>query len=222
MIGSTKRLRTVEQALSVLLFAQFILVCAVKVPRGLGVELLWISHVALLLGASGLWLGSERATATALTSIFVVHVVWVGDCIAWLTTGSFPLGVTGYMADADVWTWLAAAHHAFLAPVLIIVLWRRRSFPVVSWLAATALFLVLTVTSRAVSSPAANVNYTYGVFGRIDCAPLNWLNRLPGTPYVLLLNVLVSLICFLSAVVLFRGIIDEQESAGAPVLPHCA
>lgn len=178
------------------LLVHFGVVCAVKISSGRGEEILWMSHVGLFLAGLGLASCSVPMVTIALTGVLVLHGLWLLDCLCWWMLGVFPLGATNYLVEADAWDWVATAHHFYLAPLLVVMVRRHRRWPDETLLGATAAYLILTVISRAVTTPAANVNYAFGVLTALDHPLVDLANRLPGPLYLLGLNAFVCALVF--------------------------
>jgi hypothetical protein len=178
------------------LLVHFVVVCAVKISSGRGEEILWMSHVGLLMAGLGLVSRSVLMATTALTCVLVLHGLWLLDCLCWWTFGVFPLGATNYLVHADAWDWVATAHHFYLAPLLVVIVLRHRQWPDETLLGATAAYLFLSAISRAVTTPAANINYAFGVLTALDHPLVDLANRLPGSLYMLGLNAFVCALVF--------------------------
>jgi hypothetical protein len=173
--------------LGVLLLVQFVLVCVGKLGPGKGEQLFWMSHAGLLLAAVGLLTGWQLLVSTALTCVMVPHVAWLADAAILAMRGRSPAGIAAYLQNADAWTWLATVHHFYLVPLLLIVLARDHLRPWASLLAATVIFTGLALISRAVLSPAHNVNYAFRMFAAADHPLVAAVNGLPGWAYMLVL-----------------------------------
>jgi hypothetical protein len=145
-----------------LLLIHFVIVCAIKTARGVPDEILWMSHIGLLLAGIGLVFRNATLLAATTIAIFVLHALWLGDCVAWLVTGHFPLGISTYLRDADAWVWLATAHHFYLIGLLPWCVTGRALGRPEALLLAVALYLSLTVASRAFTDPGLNVNFAFG------------------------------------------------------------
>ena len=191
--------RAAELRLGWLLFGQLAVVCVVKLSRDIGSDLAWISHVALLLAAIGLTVRSPLMLTTALTCVLVPHAMWLLDFAGWMAIGTFPLGVCGYLADADVWTWSATLHHFYLMPLLLFCFARERRVPPTTLPLAVAIFVSLGLLGRTVLSPARNVNYAWSLLPTVDHPALSWFNALPNSVYLPLLTAMVTGLCFLPA-----------------------
>jgi len=197
----------------VLLLLNFALVAAVKIKFDIAADLLWMSHVALLLAGVGLVCGRMLLVTATLVSVFLLHAIWLADCIAWLLTGHFPIGVTRYLAGADGLTWVATAHHFYLMPLLIVIIAKCHTWPKEALPVAICLFLYLTVVSRVVSPRDLNVNYAFGTLTAVDHPVVNWVNRLPGSLYLLTLNVVVTALMFVPVHLLGRWWAGRRRSA---------
>jgi hypothetical protein len=179
-----------------LLLIHFVIVCAIKTARGVPDEILWMSHIGLLLAGIGFVFHNATLLAAATIAIFVLHALWLGDCVAWLTTGHFPLGITTYLRDADAWVWLATAHHFYLIGLLPWCVTGRALGRPEALLLAVALYLSLTVASRAFTDPGLNVNFAFGARIGRPVPFFDWANRQPGALYLPGLNAFVAVAMF--------------------------
>lgn len=151
-------------------------------------EVLWLCHVSLFLAGLGLVMQSVRLVAIACTAIALPHALWLVDSLSGLLLGWFPLGATAYLLTTDTWTRIATAHHFYLAPLLVVIMWRHSSFSRAGLPDASALFLLLSVTSRFAVSPALNVNYAFFAVPATDHPFVTWVNSLGTIPYVVAIN----------------------------------
>ncbi len=190
--------------MGVLLLADFLIVCAIKVGKDIAGDIWWMSHMGLLIAAAGFLHRSVLLIGTALISVFVLHSLWLVDCVVWLLTGHFVLGVTHYLDGAGLGVWVATAHHFYLVPLLLISVLGCRRCPRASFPAAVALFLTLSLISRGFLAPANNVNFAFHVDTSLDWAFLDWANRLPGPVYLMVLNAFVSAGFFLPSYIGLR------------------
>jgi hypothetical protein len=205
--------RAVLRWIGLILLLQFASVCAIKVAKGIPEEITWMSHVGLLLAGLGLAFDWPRLVTIAFTSIFVLHGVWIVDALLGLVSGHFPLGVTDYLRDADIGTWVATAHHFILVPLLLILVILYRMPARGSLIGATGLFLILTILSRVAFTREANVNYAFYV--QIDNPPaiVAWCNGQPALIYLLLLNVFVTCVMFLPVYLLLRLLVSKSPAS---------
>ena len=178
--------------IGIFILVDFALVCTIKIVRGITGDIWWMSHMAAMIAGLGFIRRSALLICTALIGVFVLHSLWLVDCITWLLTDRFPLGITSYLADADVWAWAATAHHFVLVPLLVVTVLRHGRCPAASFPAAIALFLCLTTVSRVFLAPTPNVNFAFRVDTFLDNEFLAWANRLPGPAYLLVLNLFVA------------------------------
>lgn len=187
------------------MLAHFVFVlCVIIWRREAPGEVLWLSHMSLLLSGLGLVLQSALLVATALTAVGILHGLWLLDSLPGLTLGYFPLGATTYLLTSDVCTVVATAHHFYMAPLLFTIVWRHGAYPKAALPMACLLWLVLTVTSRIAVPPIFNVNFAFCVPMAADHPFIAWINQLDAVSYLLILNVLVSAATFLPLVVLMR------------------
>ena len=187
-----------------LLLVDFAIVCTINFAYDKGSEIWWMSHVGLLIAGLGFVGRSAMLISTALISIFVLHSLWLVDCVVWLVTDQFVLGVTTYLQDARLGVWVATAHHFYLVPLLLISVLHSRRGPRASFPAAVALFIFLSLISRAFLAPADNVNFAFRVDTRLDWTFLHWINHLPPSTYLLALNAFVSAGFFLPSYIGLR------------------
>lgn len=178
---------------------QWVFTCILKFAEGTPHELLWLSHVALLLSAVGGLLNRGLVIQTALVAVLGPHAVWLGDFFSSRVLGASPLAVTAYLTDAPWWVWVGTAHHFYLAPTLVWLVTRQdRLYRTALWM-ASILLLYLTVLSRAFLPVSSNVNYAFGLFSPAEPGLFDSLNRLPESAYLLVLNAGVTLMLFTPA-----------------------
>lgn len=185
-----------------LLLLNAALVVAAKLALNRPGDLLWFSHVGLFAAGLGLALRSDTLLAATYVGVTGLHAVWLYDAICGLCTGSFPLGITRYLLDADGWTWAGTLHHFYLAPLLVTVMFRRPICPPRALLIAVTAFLYLTLLSRLLLPPADNVNFAYGTTVTGHYRIVEWGNRqVPGV-YLPGLCAFVTLVYFTPAFLL--------------------
>ncbi len=150
----------------------------IKIDKGIGDDLLWMSHVVLPIAGIGLLLNWHWLIAAALTGILVTHALWLFDLIAWLLGFGFPLHLTDYMAGAPLSTWVSTGHHLYLMPLLVWFIWRRGRYPWTALGAIIVLFACLIVASFVLTDPARNVNRVHGIEPNFGFPPFIWANGL--------------------------------------------
>lgn len=187
-----------------LLLLQFAAVCLIKCARGIGEDIGWLSHVALLMTAVGLVFRRRLLVSAAFVCVLVPHTVWLADFAGWLLTGTFPMQIAGYLADGDIWTWLATLHHFYLLPLLLMLFVRDRWFPQEAFPLSVAVFVYLSLVSRIALPPGSNVNYAFSVELGVANPLALWMNDLPEYAYLLALNGMMTALAFLPAAVLLR------------------
>jgi hypothetical protein len=196
----------------------FVTICAIKFAQGLPGEILWVSHIALLIGGIGLLLSCPLLVAAALLNVLILHGLWLVDCGTWLATGSFPLGITTHLRDADMASWIATAHHFYLVPLLLCVARRRWVRSREALLTAVAVFLFLTALSRAFTDPALNVNFVFGARVGFPVPFFQWGNLQHASLYMVGLNAFVLVFMLMPAYLAARALPvthREQRSADA-------
>ncbi|MCB9838484.1 MAG: type II secretion system protein [Phycisphaeraceae bacterium] len=181
---ATSRKGPVPRWPAALLLAHLVLLVVLKTSRGLEPELLWISHVALALAAAGFLLRSVDLLATAFVAIAALHATWMFDFAVGMTTHRFPVGMAQYLPGADAWTWIATSHHAYLAPLLAITLWRREARLLRTFCAAFLIMLYLAAASRLFLDPAFNVNRAHHVLTNWDHHFARNANALPPIRFI--------------------------------------
>ena len=206
--------------LGAVLLGHFAVVCAIKAATGATGQIVWLSHFGLLIAGVGLIVRSPMLIAVAFVDVLVLHGIWLVDCICGLAGGTHPLGVTSYLNHADIWDWIATAHHFYLAPLLIVLIHRQRSFPVEALPAAVAVYLILTVISRGVLSPADNINYAWGVPVAEYLPLIAWGNQRDGSFYLVGLNAFVFVYMLLPAFLIGRRLagVTGREKTATPAM----
>ncbi len=132
-------------ALGALGIAGFVVHAAFHVRRGRASEVLWACHVGALLAAIG-----------ALS-----HSGWlvaVGAC--WLSYG-VPLWIADVASGGELLVTSLGTH--LVGPVVAVLALRELGWPAGAWAAAWLGSLALLALSRAITSPAANVNLVFRV-----------------------------------------------------------
>jgi hypothetical protein len=170
------------------LMINFAVVAAACIQLRVQEQVWWMSHVALLVGGTGLLLRSPILMSTALAGVLVPHALWIVDWICGFGFGVHPLGVTHYLHDAGVLMWVKTLHHFYLVPALLwaVALERRYAAGLVP--TAVGLFIVLTLVSRLLLPPASNVNDAFQILPRVDSPLIAWLNQLDGWRFMVVLN----------------------------------
>jgi len=193
----------------------------INLVRQAPVEVFWLSHTSLLLAGLGLVTQSRRLVATVFTAVAVPHALWLVDSISGLVFHWFPLGATAYILTADTWTRIATAHHFYLAPLLFVIVWRHGAYSRACLPGASLLLVLLTVASRTLGSPEINVNYAFRVEIMGQDPLITWLNSLDAIPYLVVGNVLVTILMFMPVFVLMQYHNQrrkQQEQSGVTLI----
>lgn len=172
-------------ALGAAMIVHFVLLVALKLSRGIEGELLWLSHVGLLLAGVGVLARSPLLVGAVFVLTTAVHALWCFDAAVGVCTGSFPLGLTAYVTTADWMVLTLTMHHVYLSPVC--AWWIRRNAGDIrgAWWLALVLLVLLTGLSRAFIPAAMNINMAHTVFPR-SSGLWAWYNALPAGWFLLL------------------------------------
>jgi hypothetical protein len=191
----------------------FVFVCAAKILSERPDQVWWVSHISLAIAAVGLIFRSRLLVATALTNVLVLHLLWLIDFTCWRLSGRFAFAMTSYLNTDDWCVWLTTTHHFYLAPLLLFVFLRDRSYPRESWLLSATVFVFLSIISRGFLMPVENINYAFFVPEPLEAWGLGFLNRVPASYYLVILNLCVNALAFFPASVLLFGIAKRFEQA---------
>lgn len=192
-----------------LLLAQWSGVVCIKAAQGRAVELLWLSHVALLLTGVAFLTRSDRLLRVVFCAIAVPHAFWLADAAGVLLVGVSPMGVTQYLTAATPADWLATAHHFVMLPLLVAALWRRPGGRSGVLAEAWGVCVAVTLAARFLGGPASNVNYSYALLAGIDHPLLRALNAAHPSAYLLCLMGVLLVGVALPGVCLCRWITGE-------------
>lgn len=199
-----------SRVLAAALLLHFAALCWLKLTAHEPGELVWISHVTLLLAGLALMMQSSRLVALAFVSVAGVHALWVFDAIVGAITGHFPVGVTNYVETCDWATLAATVHHAYLAPVLFWWLWTRGPLAPGDWLRALAggvgLMTLLCLLSRLVLPAQVNANVAHALFPESTASAFRWYNRLPWWSYLAIHVPVWSVVFILPGALLLRAV----------------
>lgn len=193
-----------SRALGAACLLQFALLCFTKIHQNALCEVMWLSHVSLLIAGVALLLRRPGLLAIALINILGVHTVWLLDAAGLALTGRAPLGITAWLADADLLSWASTTHHLFLAPMLIVLVYRTRPWHWSLPLGSVGVFAILTVASRSFLPVANNINWAFGLLKALDHPAILTVNSLPGPLFLPALNIFTLVTMFLPAALLVR------------------
>ena len=181
------------------LLGQYCVVVWWKVSSGCVGDLLWVSHVSLVMAGLGCLVGRAVFREAAFVLILVPHSIWLLDFLGWVVGGGAVLGLTDWLAHEGWLGWVATSHHFYLSGLLLGLVWLSGGWERMSLWVAVAAFLSLTVCARGMTEPADNVNWAWGVAPGIHGGVVGWVNRLAGEIYLLALNLGAFALAFLPA-----------------------
>lgn len=121
---------------------------------GVPEHVLWISHIATLIGGIGAVLRNRFLISLALVTCLGHHLFWLFDITSWLITGNFIVGVTAYLQQASLGAWLQTSNHFFVAPMLLVLAILQGAINKYIWIWASALFVFLITVGLIFFSPA--------------------------------------------------------------------
>lgn len=215
--------QTATRILGAALLTHFALVVGIKIKIGQPHDILWMSHIGLLTTAVGFIAQKPVLVTAAFIELLALHSLWLYDCISWMITGSFPMGLGNYLINADALVWIATAHHFYLIPLLVVAVRSRPLYPKEALLIAIATYLILTCLCRVFLLPAQNINYAFGVRIAWEHWFWNWANRNSNGPFYLLgLNTFVTIVMFLPVYGLVRrwARLQSARPANRPSIPN--
>ena len=158
-----------------IMLAHFLFCLCRCVYNGVPEQVLWISHIATLIGAIAAFLRNRFLISVALVSCLGHHLFWLFDIFSWFITGSFPIGVTAYLQKATPGAWLQTSNHFFLAPALLVLALHQGQISKYAWVWASALFVSLIAVGLIFFSPESNINCAYhpwpGLERLVSCLP---------------------------------------------------
>ena len=120
---------------------------------------LWFSDVALFLGLAAIWLEHRLLASVPAVAVVIPESVWAIDFLVRITTGVRLVGMTDYMFDASIPTFVRAISlfHLWLPVVLVFMVSRLgydRRAPVVQIVLGT----ILLVATYLLTGPQVNIN----------------------------------------------------------------
>lgn len=173
------------------LLLHWILLAVQRISSGNGANLLWMSHLGLLVAALGFLSGNDLLITAALLMVLIGHAAWLVDFALMLARGS-AWGISSYFFELSALGKLLTIHHLYLLPLMFALV--RKIHPH-GWLIASAAFAVATL-AVFVLLPGENVNCAARPCGSlVETIPL--LAHLPrGGLYLVLLNAATDLLAF--------------------------
>jgi hypothetical protein len=141
-----------------------VIVPAYWVRNGLA-NFLWFSDIALLVTGAALWLESSLLASAMAVGVFLPELVWNVSFFARLLTGSHVTSLADYMFDARKSRFmrgLSLLLHVAMPAALIWML-VRLGYDSRGLVAQTALAWVVLPVTYAVTDPAKNINWVFGL-----------------------------------------------------------
>jgi hypothetical protein len=140
------------------------------------VNLLWFSNVGILGGALALWLENRLLAGMMLLSIFIADgMVWSLDFLLGLF-GWHPFDAAIYMFDQSIPLHIRAVSlshvvaPAFMAWMVYKLRYDKRAFPAQILLSGGVILLTYALTN-----PARNINWAFGIGSQRQTFGLGWL-----------------------------------------------
>jgi hypothetical protein len=141
-----------------------VIVPAYWVKNGLA-NFLWFSDIALIVTGVALWLESSLLASAMAVGVFLPELVWNVSYFGRLLTGAHVTSLADYMFDARKSRFmrgLSLLLHVVMPAALIWML-ARLGYDSRGLLVQTALALVVLPVTYAVTDPAKNINWVFGL-----------------------------------------------------------
>jgi hypothetical protein len=141
-----------------------VIVPAYWVKNGLA-NFLWFSDIALIVTGVALWLESSLLASAMAVGVFLPELVWNVSNFGRLLTGAHITSLADYMFDARKSRFmrgLSLLLHVVMPAALIWML-ARLGYDSRGLLVQTALALVVLPVTYAVTDPAKNINWVFGL-----------------------------------------------------------
>lgn len=128
-------------------------------------EVLWACNSSMLLASVGMCTQRPLLVGAATTMVGIDQLSWYIDCIAYLLTGKFPLGVAKYLVSPSLsrihfWT---SFHHLFFLPLCFFSL-RKIGMPSASYPLCVFVTSLLVIAARIFTPFAVNEGKSIKVF----------------------------------------------------------
>jgi hypothetical protein len=141
-----------------------VIVPAYWVRNGLA-NFLWFSDIALVATGAALWLESSLLASAMAVGVFLPELVWNVSYFARLLTGAHVTSLADYMFDARKSRFMRALSlllHVVMPAALVWML-VRLGYDSRALLVQTALAWVALPVTYAVTDPAKNINWVFGL-----------------------------------------------------------
>jgi hypothetical protein len=134
---------------------------------------LWFSDVAFIGAVPALWLASAPVASVLTVAVLLPELLWNLDYVGRLLFRRRIVGLTDYMFEPER-PLILRALSLFHVPLPLVLLWMLAAYgyvPRVGIPGALVLSAIVLPWSRAVSTPADNINWTYGLSERRSTWP---------------------------------------------------
>jgi hypothetical protein len=126
---------------------------------------LWFSDIAFIGAVPAMWLESRAIASVLAVAVLIPEILWNVDFVARLALRRRVTGLTDYMFEPER-PLLLRGLSLFHVPLPLVLLWLVDEYgydPRVGLAGAVVLAAIVLPWSRAVSTPATNINWTYGL-----------------------------------------------------------
>jgi hypothetical protein len=148
--------------------------------------LLWFCYLTTILFIIGSYLKNNFIISTVVTSMFIVHLIWIQDTASYLIFGRLNVGIMTYLFDIGRASFFTTFYHFFLLIIPILLIFDMKKFHKLSWLGASAFFFIASILTLIFTKSDINCvrgTCEYGIFNFLTIAyasPLppfmiNWL-----------------------------------------------
>jgi hypothetical protein len=147
-------------------------------PRHGPSNFLWFSDIALIGAVPAMWLESGLISGVLACMVLLPEVLWNVDYGLRLVLRRPITGLTDYMFDPSIPRWLRGVS-LFHVPLPLVLIWlvAAYGYPEASLAAAAGVGAIVLALSYLFSSPEKNINWVFGLGGRIQ-------RRLPQPLYL--------------------------------------
>ncbi|KAN0028990.1 hypothetical protein ACTFIV_010858 [Dictyostelium citrinum] len=176
-------------------------------------DTLWLCNLSIVFGFISIAVNKPIFLGIACNCTLIVHALWVVDVVAWLITGSFPLGNAEYISWPTI-TWgeiITTTHHAWFVPLSMICLHRNGGYPSGAWSGSMLCVIPVVYLSKLFpkilvlpdnSTFYLNINMVHEWWSDMNGWPFSLIPKDPVQYYFFLLS--FSLVLFTTAHFLMR------------------
>lgn len=174
-------------------------------------NLVWISHLTLLLAAIAFLTRNNLLLSGALVSVMVVHGIWIFDFIYMVVTGLSPIDYTAYVLELPTYRKILTVHHIYLIPLLLFTLLKQKRVDLRGWYVAALLFAFATLSSVLFVDPSYNLNCAHTTCPALLIAfpSLSFLSQLSQITYLVMINLLMGALGFFLPNLVLYGLFSQ-------------